>query len=681
MPVTIYTDEALEVISTGVVRPEMFRNPLNLTAVTAMHRHVVPGWRYYREQKAIVFDTDEIREPIGCTNIAAGGSRVALNCVRYDLRVGTTTVATAAVAAGAMDITLFGNWGTLEDGAIRVDLWGIMADGTSALLMACGAYLNRKGLAKYAPIVWSQSSTHNYSHGNPSNDVVGIPKAQAIPVARPLPPKLSFTPFSTAVLPTKIIRRAVMQGPFANDPDTHYPLVMKSGITVMDNAQKYAQNGMFELHPRWSIIEGPRGKAQLPYPLGLENAERNGKTYVVGNNYFAVVDSTGETKVLAFYSHKEGVYWQEPPTSVTDGRYVSHGTFDPAIPLESRVLNEPWGLGWVPRSLEVDLNAPLVGGEPPHKSYIAADGRLVNGPLALIGDRNGGVWGVQFNGSDRAQPPYIYWFLPPGTVREGWDLVTDWDYLWISDRLGQRIAEYNTDTRKFIRNVVEAPLAASEGYIANAPQRKFYPFSGKTPLTARTHAICYPEGIDKFRDPTTGKLWLYVASTATQAPNRYCPETGEIEKTLCLPTYNSGGVGFYHSQISVSDGTVGPPGTIFHSTYLTTGFGMPQAFLPGGAGWGWFNYQFGSSNYSIAVSANRGRITTCDNAGNIDQHHLIGPDDPVINWAAAQRGFTEYVRRGYPVLFTPNCGSTGNIPLPLGETPDMDAYLKGVLRL
>lgn len=657
-----------------------WRLPLNLADITCLRRHVTRG-RYTRSQSAIVFTKTDILELFEHFDVAASGAARTLQYQRYTLEIDGVERASASPPWVSASVgRLVGAFGDEADGLYLAELYG-WTGSTKTLLMHCGVYLDREGKCKDDPRVWRQTGSHGWAHGNPNADVILMSKADAKPVPRPLPERKSFVGFSAAVSKAKIARRMLVPGTFENDHDPVYPVVTKAGITVCEGMQGYDNNPLFEAHSRMPIVMGERNVARLPYPLLLKNRRGGGKI-VCGNGYMAQVDSTGKAILLAGHCHKEAVYWQEPPTSVLDPRYIRVGRWDSSIPVEEQIFGiEPWGGGWVPRSVLVDPNAPKIDGEPPHLPYTTADGRHVNGPLWLQTDRRGGILAAQFDGSKQPgeAEPYIYWFLPPGTLQDGWGMAIHGNSMYVTERTGQRISEWDLDTRQKIRDVVSAP-ASSVGYIGTFPDRRFIFATGKTVADAQAFDICYPEGLDKFVD---GDVWLYYTSSAMQQVNRVNTRTGVVERGHIKPwvgLWARGGVGDYFTTLAVSPGGFGPPGAVFLSTYVNAGRGKATAYTPDGKGWDYFNYWGGASNYPITQCVGDNHLTCVDADGWIDQFHLAEPDDklPTAQWLP---GLNAWTATGCSVKYGPNAVGMGSTPYVWGENPDRDVYARDFLGL
>jgi hypothetical protein len=681
-------DAALAELQAALTPPlalREWRTPLTMSSVTAMRRQFLRD-RYNRFETPVIFTTTAISEIFEHTDLVPGqGAAKTLNCLAYSLEFDGVERARVTGPFTKSFATLTGAFGNEPDGGYLSELYGWDAAGAKVLLMRCGVYLDRVGQCKNWPYVWRHAGSFAWIHGNASNDVIKMPKAEAQPIPRPLPVRQSFKPVTAAIASSAIARRQLVQGAFENDHDHHYPCVTKSGITVCENKQGYVQDGLFEKHSRWPIVMGERNVCRLPYPL-VPRTRRNGQTFVCGNGYIAQLDSTGAAKLMAGHCHKEAVTWQEPPTSVLDPRYIRRGVWDPTIPMESRIFHTPWGGAWVARSLLIDMTAAPVNGEQPHLSYTTADGRLINGPLWLQTDATGCVWAVQFDGKDEDAEPDISYFLPPGTFKDGVGMVTDGNSLFITDRKAHTLEEWNLDTRQKVRDVLAAPLANANavGYIGAFPRLRFELSAGKTVADARALPICFPEGLDKFVD-AAGDVWLHFASCAQQQVRRYNLRTLVME-TINIPanSFNRQGVGDYFCTVAVSpihEG-FGPPGTMFVSTYVNAGFGKSMAFLPNGSGWGYFNYQFGGSSYPITQCVGGNRLTTFDADGWIEQFHLFesGIDTP-INWAKVQAGFNDWRWSGCSVKYGANAVGSGSTPLPWGVNADRDVYMRDFLGL
>jgi hypothetical protein len=523
-----------------------------------------------------------------------------------------------------------------------------------------GCTVDVGGTAKNSPTMTVDNGTYAWTHGVQKSMWALMPKDLPL-IPAPLPLREVVSPFNTNLPPSQLARVQLVMNTDAIDQDRHHRCVTR-GVTVTENRQGYFPEQMFDRWPRLQIKGGERGVATFPFALtGLPG--RNGKLYLHNAHAFAVVDTTGQVRILAGLEHNEATYWETPVSSAADPRITIHGNWDPAIPVDKRHPWESWGFGWDQRSLALDPSAPPIEGEQPHAV----------GPTGFATCRHGRVLRYRFSPTDRAAPCNVDEWITG--LADPWGLVTTLrNTIIVAERGSHRISEWSMDTPNTkIRDILHTPQAAAAGGVPVAPRR----FAGGVGATARQYDCCAPEGLALLDE------WLYFGSLAQSEVRRINLVTGALEKGLAFPTISLSSVGSYFVNIAVSDGTFGPKGTIFCTTFFNSQHGHPEAFLPGGQKWDYTGYGYGlasgrgpgfnGGHYPTMVACAGGRLYAGDSGGGVDYFCKADAYDGPYNGAAIQRGYEGHRNSGDSLIYGPYC-TTVMHPLRAGDADRLAFY-------
>jgi hypothetical protein len=698
--------------STPAFVPTLTREEISMSRVIAHDRQLNAGARYERFQRHTTIKTTVSSHKFNCDDQTGGGATAVFPHHHYGIELaplnangqlgeyverGTFTPAVGA-RTHTTDITL----GSEPDGWYLLRIVAYDASNNVIATNGCVKYwitIDRNGQARDSP--WTVRQAGNFAWVHPVaagpiyNQWIVYPKEAVTPQARPLPARFSVTPFSTNLTYTSLARVELLGGSDTADQNLYYPLLTEDGVLVAANSQGYEPSGMFLKYPNHADVDGERGIAMSPYPLFLRGG-RNGKVYGMTPHSMFVIDSTGKKKTLCGITHSgTPYYWEHPATVPTDPRIRIVGNWDASIPADERWPRESWGFVWDPRSLLLDTTAAPIGGELPHLPYTTGLGETINGPRAFFVDSLNRLVEVQFNGSNRDTPPVCKVKL--SGLFDPWSIaLTSETTIAISERGANRISEWNFQTWTKVRDIVSSPTASVVGRVgATDARRRFSFWPGQSATTARTYDVVGPEGLDcHYTHPTLGR-WLYYGSLAQEQVRRVHLDTGVIEH-VCYPTIASpgGGVGSYYVQFAVSDGTFGPAGGLFTTTFYNgPEWGKPEAFKPDGTRWLLQNNAAGygvnmgagvptnGSHYSIGVACHEGRLFTGDSSGQI--YYMCKRDgyDNMLNGTVAYSGWTQWVHRGYFLVHGPYSLNKTTNPLPYGEHPDMDYWMDYVVRL
>jgi len=355
-----------------------------------------------------------------------------------------------------------------------------------------------------------------------------------------------------------------------------------------------------------------------------------------------------------------------------------------AIPEARHGFNLLWGFAWRPITVSgatLDTNRLVDRGdgvlEHPH----------ILGPELFVSDslrqnvngRPGRVCRIRFSADQHNAVPVVTEFIPD--AHNAWDVVcsTD-DVLYVSERRAHRIAAYDAYTGAYIRTVIETPEGNAYAYV-NESDRP----TGLQSITAiRAQACILPEGLF-LQDG-----WLYFGSIVM----------GQVKRINLSTLDNPGGptvevaaewtpvAKSEYCKIALSDGTFGPRGTIFISTWETDRLGAPWAFLPGGAQWnivqvastpvdrGKNTESTESIGYGTSCCVGAGRLVYAGADYGVVEFTQTQSGDQLIDEATYGEGKRQYELAGRRLTH----GVAGyrqwqELDLPWGESAEIDYYL------
>lgn len=685
------------------VQSSLVRQTVNLQRVVALDRQLMSGSRYERYQKHTSLNQTVNVLKINCDDQTQGGLPVAFAYPKYGLQFaplmpdnsvgsfierGTVTVQPGTTKTANLTATL----GNEPDGwyltrLVAYDAAGNVVTSPTEWEGQYWLVIDRNGTARNDTRVVIQSGNFDWQHTFAGTNLgyftwIVLPKSAVVPQARPLPARNSVTPFSTTLGGGSLARVSLLPTTDTIDQNTHYPCVTNRGVTVCDNMQGYEPFHMFALFPTLPLMDGERGICTAPHALFLRGG-RNGKVYGMTPWSFFVMDSTGKKTTLAGLVHNEPTYWESPVSSVSDPRIRVVGNWV-GVPPAEQYPRESWGMDWDAQSLLLDNNAAPIGGEQPHLPYTTSAGQLVDGPRYFFVDVLNRCVEGQTNGRDRAAPHRM--MVRISGLSDPWGCVSRGRSIFIAERGRHAISEWSMDTYQKVRDVIIDPTASSLGAVGTNPRR--WQWFGGYPAgrdACRLRPIVAPEGLAIIDD------WLYWGSMAQAQVKRVNLTTGIIENVCNVPLSVGGGVDSYYVQIAVSDGTFGPKGSVFTTTFYNDNLGKPNAFQPNGTGWGYQNYQQGidcgaggnwnGSHYATGVAVHEGRMFCADSSGAINYFCKADSYDKPIDAVKAKAGWSKWQGLGYSVMHGPYAINRSTAPLPWGIDANIDYWMTNVLRL
>jgi hypothetical protein len=564
----------------------------------------------------------------------------ALAASSYNLLVDGTVQATTTVAPGTQTAEFTLDLRNVAEGWHQIDIQGSGGESCPQFLV----YRQRGSAPVNTDRIPVCTGTWSLIFHTAGRHFIGTVPARSTPTI------IHLTPRDTPAFTDKLSRSSLVQTQIlpVRPADEHRPTLTRSGLMSSFTSQVYFWHHLIGRIPRFPLLDGPRGQGSVSMPTHLQ-VGRNGKVYFCDPWRLGVVSAYGEVKTLAGYRHRTiPTYWEEEADLELVGDWS-------AIPESRRGFHELWGMTWDQRTLGTDPNATPIGGEQPH----------VTGPRAFVSDtQNNRVCLLTFSPTSRDAPPKVTEFIT--NLADPWDVVYDSGVLYVSERLAHRISAYDATTGAFLRVVVQGSALAALN-TARVPYRL------STLDAARAQPVVAPEGL------YVQDGWLYFGSRAMEQVKRVRLSSGAVEVVANLQGDNN----MQYVKIAVSDGTFGPRGTVFDVTWSPGYYGFPTAYLPDGTLW---NYLYGydgdepglpyaTNGYPTGVAVAAGRLVWGSAVEGLVMLSKAASNETRYDYTRYKRGEKEYISRGYPLLYGHAGWGFFGIPLPWGQSADMDYFL------
>lgn len=499
----------------------------------------------------------------------------------------------------------------------------------------------------------------------------GMVPARFAPTINPLAPRV-FPNVPGVTIANQMVCRQIAPSRMS---DIHRTTRLNNGLLTTSGTQYYHWSDFVAKLPIWQIHDGPRGEGTIAAATHLQIG-RDDKVYGLDPWRMFRVDADGHVHTLVGFRNTKPARgpWESPRATHPTTNWTQIDGLElvgdwSAIPPERRGFHETWGMAWQPKTLAVnEAAAPIVsqGNEKPH----------IVGPVAFITDtQNNRVIKVRFSATDRSAPAVVTEFITG--LADPWDCVCSaQDELYVSERTAHRIQVYNADTGAFIRTLISGQDLA---YIDTNRDPRFRP--GQSLATAQAANCVLPEGLYLLGDS------IYFGSRVMSQVRELNRHTGALLRTENIWTDGNS----KYCKVAVSDGTFGPPGTIFIVTWSNRRYGYPHAYLPPSAippnyAYGNELSFFGSPNrgkiwadggYSTSVAVGNGRLLCSYVQEGLTEVSMFTTADPLPpNAAVLREGAADYWRRGFRTLYGNNGWGHYGLPLPWGVTPAIDTYLE-----
>lgn len=485
----------------------------------------------------------------------------------------------------------------------------------------------------------------------------------------------SCTVFSDAASRTTLHRRDVV--PIRHQNINRHS-VTSNGIKSTFNTQNYFFSDLIRKYPPVHLLDGARGVGTLMMPTHIM-VDRHGGAYCMDPWRVVRVHQDGTISTRCGYRHYQpGLNWSESPSWDPPGTPRIPEDIEllgdwSAIPEERHGFHEIWGgafdLNTVAAS-SLDTEAPQqlnsVNGELEHPHS--------TGPRLFVADsQNNRILLLTFQKDSFTAEPVVTEFLTG--LDDPWDVVWVEDKIYVSERKDHRIVEYNATTGALVRVVVEGAALASVNTSRFVTRLA-------TLDTIRAEDVVAPEGLFYQDD------WLYFGSVAMAEVRRVNLLTGVIE-VVCRPPVATD-LNAHYIKISVSDGSFGPRGTVFVSTFSNATVFQPcGAYLPntGPEGTRWVLHAQSAEidsgkdglwhplGYSTASGVGQGRLYAGSSEEGLVMLSKELISDPTPNYTQYNSGATLWKERGYRLVYGDNGFGYHASALPWGDHPDIDYFL------
>lgn len=617
--------------------------PLEAQAMDLAQMIVFDAWhvgsRYERYQRLTVLQGSSATIKFHGENLAAGGALRPLLAAQYHLLVDGKPLATAPITSGAVRGSFTLDLSTLAQG------WHLfeVAGGTAETCPRWFMYVD-KGQPRVTNFVPVASGSYDVAHRGLRHFYSRVPAGRS-PSAWPLPAR-ECPQFSEALPAAQLYRENLVP---SREGNITRPNRTADGVVSSFNKQAYFWSDLIRKQPPLALLDGPRNVGTLMMPTTVL-VTRQGGAYFADPWRVGRLAPDGTITTRAGFRHKA-------PASYYQGTQELELVGDwSAIPRERHGFHEIWGLAWDGASLATNPDAKPIDGEQPH----------FTGPRLFVADsQNNRVVLLSFK-ADAHDAPVVTEFLTG--LQDPWDVAWAGGVLYVTERKAHRIAAYDARTGAFLRTVVSG--AALAKIDVNREVTRLADLA-----TIRAQPCVAPEGL--FHQDG----WLYFGSKANGQVRRVRPEGGDVQ-VVCEPPIDGNSK---FMKIALSDGTFGPRGTVFSWTWSIGNFGMPVAHLPDGRRWSYNGFEYisrgrggrwESLGYGSAGGIGLGRLITGSSQEGLVQISKALATDPAPDYKTFRAGQTAFLQRGHNLLHGHHGYGHHGLPLPWGESAEIDHYLR-----
>jgi hypothetical protein len=639
--------------------PVIHTQPLNRERLVAFDGYY-KGAKYERAQRLQVWKGATAGAVIHRRNVAWDVTPPAapfLPARTYTVLVNGEPRGSVAFGDGQIDGTATVDLAGLPEAWVELDLGGL-ADGETCPKWFAFRYIDGAAEVPMMPVCTMTYDLTWMHDGTAEHAWCWVP-ARYTPTLAPLPPQ-AYAPFSnTPALTSQMLT--------VNDDkwQRYIPNRSRDGVMSSFNSQVYFWEHVGWRLPVVQLLDGPRGRASTPFvthmSIGTGTQEPDGGA--PRNNLYALdpwrlmrISDDGTVTTLVGYRHADVGSYHEDGTE-TYGAVADPATLElvgdwSAVPEARRSLWEAWGFCWDQQSLQSFGGAPI----PEEDNRIP---HTIN-PVGYISNTlHGTVNRVEFDGRSHGTPAVVTEFL--SGIAEPWDVV-DWrDSIIVSERTANRVVEYDKATGALVRVLAERDPSLPGNATLVDWSRKMQ--GSGTLAELRAQPCVGPEGLYVLDD------YVYFGSVVSACIKRVNLLTGALEYVRDIPLHRLSAF----LKFAISDGTFGPKGTIFVSSWSASPSAAAVAYLPDGTEWKYTNaapwiYNLG---YSCAVAVGYGRMFFTGTAGGIAR---ILPGPP-MDKAAFDRGYAEYHARHLNLVYGPFGFSHQGYAPPFGVSADIDYLL------
>lgn len=590
-------------------------------------------------------------------------SHRVLSASTYTLLINGVDSGQFVVPAGAKTATVQVDMSAHQDGWVTFDL---RDPATGESVIPWTAYLLRGETATDPRTLIEQANYDVFKH-KPAVFRHGVVAAGWNPTPRPLTPPLRECPPITTLTTQAQLKRTHLVPWRGHNADSYRPNVRPDGIRHCLNPQPYAYFQMMADLPPFPLLDGPRGVGTVTMPTHLEVGKASfpiteanqpyfpgsaiGDEWFVGNIYFCEpwrvgkVRASGEVVTLAGWRH---AYPGGPLELVGDWSEISP---------ERRGFLELWGIAWDERR-NVRDPAGIPSPDPRERGLIPHPPGF--GMVQFVVDsRRGTVYRLEYSPTSHFTPPKITEFITG--LNDPFDVVADnaRACLYVSERGGHRISAFDMDTGAHLRTMVDG---AALSY--TTPERLVRRLASIDMI--RQQPCVGPEGL-AYQDDL-----LLFGSVAMKQIRAVHVVTGAVD---IVDAEIKADDNSHFVKIALSDGTFGPRGKVFYSSWTSQNAGHPMGIPTNWSGQGGKGAYTGPGapwetlGYSAAVGVGRGRLVCGSSSEGLTVIHAAA-SEPVISetqWAAWKKA---WVADGMHLLHDWEGFGHFGLPLPWGQGHD-----------
>lgn len=592
------------------------------------------------------------------TALDAGGGVLGLQSDSYTLTINGQPVSTVAATPGAkVDLVFTFDPGAIPSGWVVMDIIPASGSETCVPMPALVPPREDDTLPQWMP-VWN-GGYEVAVNAHPAR-IVWVP-AQFAPVELPLDPR-EYTPFDTAIHRSNFTLSQIVP---QRSGYVHRPVVTAEGVMATANVQWYTVGDFVAKTPRVPLLDGPRGRGLVGFPSHIEigvgtfsadpNSSPMNNLYVADPWRVVRVSDSGHVTTLFGLRHPDiASYWEDPTNVELVGDFSQADNIAP---------HEIWGFAWDAATLGVDTAHTPIPSELGRQPHLGA------GPFMAVADsQNDRLLGVQFDPKAHGIPPVVTIIA---RLQDPW-MVKEWRDSWIvSERKAHRIVQISKATGEIERVIVQGQALAAVDHSRLVQRLAAIEVLRAEPCVA-------PEGLGIWGD------WLYFTGIAQRDVRRVHLETGELQ--VVVPNVATNRNFFLNLTLS-TDGTFGPPGTMFLTDWEVTNFGFPLVYLPDGTRWTINSYSstgsipagpggvFDSFGYSAAVGVRAGRMVFGGAGEGLHELRKTPAGLPTVNAGLYNQGARRWVDDGLHLRYGPGGWGYYGEPLPWGYSPETDYYL------
>ena len=626
--------------------------PLNLANLVQLDVSLQSG-PYERYRRLLVLSGSRATVKFNGFNFAAGGLFTSLKGKRYTLLVDGQPAAAVDVVPLTTRASFDLDVSKLQPGWRRLDIGGL-TDGETAPTYWAFVKRGSVGEQPFTPVVRGSNEMAMAADGKA---MWVLAPGKYNPQPKPLPGGRTYLSPSPKLPRSELHCEQLIPIRWG---DIYRPNVNTDGLLSAFDAQAYFWSTLHAKLPILALLDGPRGvgTASMITHITLGVAAPDGRprntTYFCDPWRVGKISETGTITTLVGYRHK-GVLGHWEDADLSKGLELI-GDWS-SIPNGRRGFHELWSMVWDDRTLGINEAAPRIPSEENEKPHLT-------GPVMFVADtQNNRICRIEFSATAHGVPPKVTEFITG--ILDPWELVYDKGVLYITERLSHRIASYDATTGALLRVIVQGkPLAYVD-------QNREVKLLGTLAQVQAADCVA-PEGL-ALQDG-----WLYFASKAQAQVKRVKLDTGEIQ--VVRPVLIDGNSKF--AKLALSDGTFGPRGSTFTWTWSVQHFGYPAMHLPDGTqlpiwwtGKGGTGHWKDHCGYAISGAIGQGRMITAGMVEGLIRVTKSQAGDTTPN-AAADRGRQEWMAKGLHMLHGHNGFGLYGLPLPWGESADIDAYLE-----